>query len=111
MELLRILGSALYKREPDQWPTDPEQRSALDVLNRPNWRAEVASVLAFNKKLRPEDRRFQMPQTLSRLLSDWNDTLDKARTYQPLEADDQPRKRPPKPHVDAEWREAEWRWV
>jgi uncharacterized protein YdaU (DUF1376 family) len=82
--LLKELGTALFGRPTDQWPTEPEQRAALEVVKRPGWEQEKATILTFGATVAPEDRRFEFPKTLFKLLDEWSSTLDKARTYQPV---------------------------
>lgn len=80
--LLQELGVA-FNRPLDQWPTDIEQRAAVELLKRPKLPEEKALILEFSKRVAPEDRRFEFPKTLSKLLDSWSETLDKARIYTP----------------------------
>lgn len=88
--LLQELGG-IYSRPLDQWPTDVEQRAALELLKRPKFSEEKLVVLEFSRRIAPEDRRFEFPKTLSRLLESWSETLDKARNYTPYANNGKPR--------------------
>jgi uncharacterized protein YdaU (DUF1376 family) len=81
--LIERLGTTIFKRDPGTWASELEQRSACDVMKRPNWEAETAEILAWSANVTMEDRRFQIPFSLARLLEEWSQTLDKARTYKP----------------------------
>jgi len=82
-DLLQKLGEAIYARKEGQRASEFEERLALGVLNRPGWSGELQEIMAFNRIVPVEDRRFEIPKTLVRLLEEWNGVLDKARTFQP----------------------------
>ncbi len=81
--LLNNLGTAIFRQPPNHWPSEASQRAAVQVVKRPDWKAESETVLAFHRSIQPHDRRFQMPSNLTKLLEEWAETLDKARTYSP----------------------------
>jgi len=84
-KLLSSLGVQIYNQPENHWPGESAQRAAVMVIKRPAWQDEVQIILAFNRVIKPEDRRFQLPFDLTRLLENWPETLDKARNYKPHE--------------------------
>jgi hypothetical protein len=83
MRLLEELGTKLFRRPADQRPTYLEEQEANRIVNRQDWQAEKGILINFGITVTPEDRRFEFPKTLFKLLSDWDSALDKARTYEP----------------------------
>lgn len=83
--LLEELGFTIYNRAEGEKPSHIEEEAALAVIKRPNWKSEKEQIMAFGRICRPEDRRFEMPKTLFRLLENWSESLDKARNYKPHE--------------------------
>ena len=79
------LGFTLFNRVEGQRPSNDEERAAVKILKRPTWQAEKDSLLVFSRMCKPEDRRFEFPKSLIRLLENWNEFLDKARNYKPHE--------------------------
>lgn len=78
LEAMRRLN-LIFKREVGfRWQCDEEQNLFLLVKQRPNFKQEMVEIEAFYKK--PENYAFK---SLSRLLSSWNEALDKARAYKP----------------------------
>ena len=82
-QLIEDIGFNLFSRAEHQRPTDPEERAALEVVKRPNWKAEKENIMVLGRICKPEDRRFEIPKTLFKLLDGWSEALDKARNYKP----------------------------
>lgn len=83
VRLVRKVGSAGWKRPENRQPSYAEERAALEVLRRPDWEAEMKTIVAFLKSVTKQDRPFYVPFTLLKLLDDWSGALDKAAMYDP----------------------------
>lgn len=68
--------SAAYGRKPGVPATYAEEQLALDVARRPDWTEELAALLDYRKKT---ERRF-FPQSVSALLSRWQEKLDQIQS-------------------------------
>lgn len=70
--------SALYNR-PDRPVTDYSEQSLMsEVSRRPDAKTELREITSYRSRLAPKDRRF-FPQSVMRLLSGWQEVLDRAR--------------------------------
>ena len=59
-----------------------EEWAIAEVLRRPDAGAEFREILEYRERLPAAEKRY-FPQSLMRLLSSWQDVLDKARMYEP----------------------------
>jgi len=82
-QLIEQLGFTIYNRNEGQHPTYDEEHAALEITKRPDWQSEKDQILAFGRIIDPKDRRFDMPKTLLKLLTNWSSALDSARNYKP----------------------------
>ena len=88
--LLSELGK-LYRRKPSDRPSNLEESTAAELVRERGdlIRLQTRIVVAYHGGLNYKDRKF-FPGSLSRLLSTWNEVLDKARmadTEDPQEAE------------------------
>ena len=67
----------LYQRPKGTVSTYTEQSAISEISRRPEALAELAELEAFHKK---PDNFF--PQSMQKLLANWHETLDRARTYE-----------------------------
>jgi hypothetical protein len=79
--LISEIGTTVYGRKENQRPSRMEEEAALQIVQRPDWRLEMEEILVFNRIVAPADRKFQIAQTLERMLETWDAMLDKARNY------------------------------
>lgn len=82
VEVLKQRLGKLFNRPVGSAWSYVEDHALADILQR-QWTPELEAIEQFNRKLKAEDRRYQWPKTLARLLEGWTETLDKARTYDP----------------------------
>lgn len=80
-ELIEKLGFNLYNRAEGQRPAYDEEQSALEIIKRQDWKSEMEQLLVLGRTIDPKDRRFEIPKTLLKLLTNWHSALDIARTY------------------------------
>jgi hypothetical protein len=75
----------LYGRPDTVRPSYAEMSCLSEIIRRENAFAELAEILGFHERLPIAERRF-FPNSLSRLLQDWQEVLDRARRYEPTHA-------------------------
>ena len=78
--LLKLLYP-IYKREPGKPPSYAESYAAIAIVRNPNWEKEAGEILNWRSKLNSDLKYF--PHSLVRLLTTWDEVLDRARTQKP----------------------------
>lgn len=79
IQSLRRLAGRLYGRLPtDAWSYE-EEHALASVAKRENWNEEIALIECWRNAMLPEDRKF-FPQSVAKLICNWTEHLDKART-------------------------------
>ena len=82
-EQLQAVLCELYKRPIRIFGVSSEEYHLLAELSRrPTVKQEWNEIKGFNARMPAKDRRY-FPQTAVRLLQNWDQTLDRARNYQP----------------------------
>lgn len=82
LESLTVTLTTLYKR-PNQTVSDyAEEFTLAQVARRPGVMDELAEIMAFRQRLPAKERRY-FPNSLYKLLVNWQETLDRARVYEP----------------------------
>jgi hypothetical protein len=71
--------SAMYKRHPGTRWCDDDERLLVDLM-RPTWFAELEELKTF-RATNPQYPQF--PDSIQKLLRQWDATLDRARNYEP----------------------------
>ncbi len=81
-QLIRSWLCKEFKRPPDDFWTYQEESTLCDAARRPN----VIEELAILEDYRGRNGRF-FPQSIKKLLAEWQTTLDQARNFQPKETE------------------------
>lgn len=82
LQSLTVTLTTLYKR-PTQTVSDyAEEFTLAQVARRPGVMDELSEIMAFRQRLPAKDRRY-FPNSLYKLLVDWQQVLDRARMYEP----------------------------
>lgn len=73
----------IYKRpRAGMWRNYAEDFYLMEVARRPGVGAELAEILEYRGRLSAKDRSY-FPSSLTKLCVQWQETLDRARTYEP----------------------------
>jgi len=81
-EDLRTLISAIYGKT-RRW-SNIEESMLAEIARDPNSKSELETIISYRDRLLPKDKHF-FPQSVKRLLTTWNELLDKAETHRKLD--------------------------
>lgn len=84
--LIRDKLTGVFRRPPAlMWPHDEEERLA-EIARRPDPMAELAVILSFRKRIRPDRQQKEGVSTCKQILNNWESILDKVNGgYEPNE--------------------------
>lgn len=93
LQTIRERTGRMYGRLPtDAWSYE-EEHALASVSKRENWNEEIALIECWRNAMLPEERKF-FPQSLAKLMGNWTEHLDKARTQKIPQKPKTPKFRP-----------------